>query len=236
MESDTVTVATPLLHDESSKTRGASFTMTGIWKGVPQLEDSRLERLVQELESMGLGTAREIYRVLIPPLSQSNKLPSHSLIGWCNKTLLKPVESGNWDHSLNLCHDLLNVVQFRKVYDEFAEKAAEAVIEFLLRVHEDTIRFMDLENLKKCILDQVPLNIVADYNRLYFFQNRVSSQPTGSIITLKEVFTKALTCENRVDLLSILGVELSDEDLSLIPTWMNSYKLRKKENVRATAR
>ena len=273
MESNTVTVAKRLPDSESSKTRGASFTMEHDWKGVPhldpqhnrlerlvqrlesmelnvseeiklecwkrvpQLKDDRLERLVQKLESMGLGTSEEIYRIFIPPLSQSNKLPSHSLIGWCNKTLLKPVESGKWHYSLVLCHDLLKVVQFREVYDEFADKAAEAVIEFLLRVHEDTIILMDLENLKKCILDQVPLKLVADDSKLYFFKNRVGSQPTGSIITLKEVFTKALTRDNRPDLLSILGVQNEDyEDLPLITRWMRDYNLRKKENVRATAR
>lgn len=103
---------------------------------VPQLKSDRLEALVQELQSLGLGTSEEIYVVLIPPLSHFDRLPTATLVEWCFErvTTLKNGKPHHWPHALDICVELFTAVQYRGVVDDFAIHAAARVAEFLLQV------------------------------------------------------------------------------------------------------
>ena len=120
---------------------------------LPKLKCDEIETLVQELQSTGLGTSEEIYRVLIPPLSYLDKLPNEAVADWCNERLIG-LESGNVEytneiftphgsrnHNLHFTLDgyidLLKSVQHREVQDRFAKRAAAIVVGFFFRVIDD---------------------------------------------------------------------------------------------------
>lgn len=81
----------------------------------PQLKSDKIETFVQKLQSIGLGTSKEIYEVLIPPLSHFNKLPNEALADWCNEGLIRQELSLRWEHTFGAYMELLNAVQHRKV-------------------------------------------------------------------------------------------------------------------------
>ena len=103
----------------------------------PQLKSDIIETLVQELQSIGLGTSKEIYEVLIPPLSHFDKLPNEAVADWCNESLIKQEASLKWQDTFDGYQELLETVQRREVHDRFSNRAAAMVIGFLLRMNED---------------------------------------------------------------------------------------------------
>ena len=104
---------------------------------IPKLESNKIENLVQELHSIGLGTSEEIYGVLIPPLSHFDKLPNEAVADWCNEMLIGREVSLSWLNAFHHNVGLLNAIAQRKVQDRFANRAAAIVVEFLLRVTEE---------------------------------------------------------------------------------------------------
>ena len=110
--------------------------------GRPMLEgvrvnDDKIETLVQELQSIELGTLEEIYRVLIPPLSHHNILPNEVVADWCNARLIQQEVSLHWKDTFRGYLELLNMVHWREAQDRFANRAAAILVEFLLRLTED---------------------------------------------------------------------------------------------------
>ena len=101
---------------------------------LPKLKSDKIETLVQELQSTGLGTSEEIYRVLIPPLSYFDKLPNEAVADWCNERLIGLESSNDWYFALDGYVNLLKPVQYREVQDRFAKRAAAIVVGFFLRV------------------------------------------------------------------------------------------------------
>lgn len=45
---------------------------------------TKLNPLFKNFNCMGLGTSKEIYEVLVPPLSHVNKLPHEAVAAWYN--------------------------------------------------------------------------------------------------------------------------------------------------------
>ena len=109
----------------------------------PQLKSNQMEMFVQELQSMGLGTSKEIYKVLIPPLSCFSKLPNEAVADWCNESLITQEVRTQWQETFDGYIDLLDVVQRRNVQDRFANRVAAMIIGFLLRMKEDFKPFND---------------------------------------------------------------------------------------------
>lgn len=103
----------------------------------PLLKSDKIEALVQELQSIGLGTSEEIYRTLIPPLSHFKKLPNEAVADWQNERLIGKELSLFWDEAFPGYLGLLDAIQRREVQDRFANRAAAMIVEFLLRVSED---------------------------------------------------------------------------------------------------
>ena len=99
---------------------------------LPQHKSDKIETLVRELQSIGLGTSEDIYRVLIPPLSHFNKLPNEALADRCNERLIRREVSLLWSSAFHGCIELLNAVQHREVQDRFANRVAAIIVEFLL--------------------------------------------------------------------------------------------------------
>ena len=114
-----------------------SRTIDRNFLSLPKVKSHELETLVQELQSTGLGTSEEIYRVLIPPLSYFDKLPNEAVADWCNERLIKLECSTQWHSALQGCVDLLEPVQCREVQDRFAKRAAAIVVGLFLRVIDD---------------------------------------------------------------------------------------------------
>ena len=114
-----------------SRTEGRQFF------SLPKVQSHKLETLVQELQSTGLGTSEEIYRELIPPLSYFDKLPNEAVADWCNERLIELECIIHWYFVLQGCVDLLELVQCREVQDRFAKRAAAIVIGFFFRVLDD---------------------------------------------------------------------------------------------------
>ena len=124
-----------------------------------KLQSNKIKALVLELQSSGLGTSEEIYRVLIPPLSQFDKLPNEAVADRYDAKLCEQLGNdrrvGAAD-APDTCLILVNTVQERKVQDRFAKRAAVIVVDFLLQIR--TFRHpipseIFLKKQKKRILD-----------------------------------------------------------------------------------
>ena len=104
---------------------------------LPKFRSDKIESLVQELQSTGLGTSEEIYRVLIPPLSYFDKLPNEAVADWCNERLIGLEFSNDYYSALGSYVNLLEPIRNREVQDRFAKRAAAIVLGFFLRVIDD---------------------------------------------------------------------------------------------------
>lgn len=106
-----------------------------------QLESGKIEALVQELHNIRLGAFGEIFKMLIPPLSHFNKLPNEALADWYNEMLIEAGLNLHWVMAFNGNIMLLNAIKHREVPDRFASRAAAIIVEFILRVTEDSEPF-----------------------------------------------------------------------------------------------
>ena len=105
---------------------------------LPELKSDKVESIVLQLQSTGLSTAEEIYKVLIPLLSHFDKLPNEAVADWRHESLMKKEASGQWRAKRDRAIiKLLWLVQRREAQDRFAKRAAAVVIEFLIRVDDD---------------------------------------------------------------------------------------------------
>lgn len=102
-----------------------------------RIKNKKIEYLVQELQSIELGTLDEIYRVLIPPFSRHNILPNEFVADWCNERLIQQEGSSLWKDTFRGYLELLYMVHWREAQDRFANRAAAILVEFLLRLTED---------------------------------------------------------------------------------------------------
>ena len=114
-----------------SRTRDRKFL------SLPKVKSHKIETLVQEHQSTGLGTSEDIYRVLIPPLSYFDKLPSETVADWCNEMLIRLEFRNDWYFAYDGHDDLLKPVQHREIQDRFAKRAAAIVVGVFLRVIDD---------------------------------------------------------------------------------------------------
>ena len=106
---------------------------------LPRLKSDKIETLVQELRSTGLGTTEEVYKVLIPPLSHFDKLPNEAVADWRNESRTVQEEGIHCLGTYISCIGLLEAIQFREVQDRFAERAAAIVVGFLIRLVDEPI-------------------------------------------------------------------------------------------------
>ncbi|KAI3321405.1 hypothetical protein HD806DRAFT_523893 [Xylariaceae sp. AK1471] len=65
------------------------------------LNNARLSKLAQDIESTGLGSLEEVYMSIIPPLSSVKKLPgSEAIIEWARKHTKPHAQLGHWREEL----------------------------------------------------------------------------------------------------------------------------------------
>ena len=125
------------------------------------IKSNKIENLVQELQGMRLGTSKEIYQVLIPPLSHFDKLPNEVMADWCNESLIVREKCMFSMKTFDGYLELIKTVQDRGVLDRFANRTAAIIIGFLFRVHGDlSAKIVERnltgfnENLKKIMKEQ----------------------------------------------------------------------------------
>lgn len=103
-----------------------------------QIKSDKIEKLVQELQRMGLATSEGIYRVLIPPLSHFDKLPNEAMADWSDERFkITREQRMNASNKFVGCRFLIRAVQGREVQDRFAHRTAAIMVGFLFRRHED---------------------------------------------------------------------------------------------------
>ena len=187
---------------------GASFTeisriIDHNTLSLPRLESDKIESLVQELQSTGLGTSEEVYRVLIPPLSYFDKLPNEAVADWCNERLIGLESSYHYLAPVGYV-DLLEKVQHREVQDRFAKRAAALVVGFLLRVIDDP-KYKELsyrDNLYNKRLREL-LNTIANKSVL------------KAVLSLEHIIARQRKQKNYSELRNLLQLESGHSNLAL---------------------
>ena len=163
-----------------------------------RLESDKIETLVQELQSIELGTSEEIYRVLIPPLSHFNLLPNEAVADWWNERLIEREVSLCWKDTFRGYCDLLQTVECRGAQDRFAKRATAIFVEFFLRVNEAPSPFPYGEEYN---LDRFVEGLGSFINKKYIFK---------AILSLEDILARRwdLPRNDRTTLvLRKLGVE-----------------------------
>ena len=102
-----------------------------------QLKSDNIKTLVQELQSTGLATCEEIYKMIVPPLSHFAKLPNEAVADWCNEIVIETEASLEWNATFKGYMCLLDKVRDREAQDRFSTRVAAMFVEFLLRVNEE---------------------------------------------------------------------------------------------------
>lgn len=167
----------------------------------PLLKSDKIEALVQELQSIGLGTSEEIYRTLIPPLSHFKKLPNEAVADWCNERLIKLEVGLSWEDAFQGYVELLNAIQHREVQDRFANRAAAMIVEFLLRMSEDP----------------KPLTFAREIKNLNWFNKQIrgfvkNKNVLKAILSLKDILARRWDLP-KDDCASLILKKLGFEDL-----------------------
>ncbi|KAK0514771.1 hypothetical protein JMJ35_003388 [Cladonia borealis] len=121
------------------KSRSERLTKSGLEEA--HLQSDKIETLVQRLQSTGLGTYGEIYKVFIPPLSHFGKLPNEAVADWCNEILIEREKRCSWAATYEGYNLLLDMVRDREAQDRFSHRVAAMFVEFLLRVKEEPYPF-----------------------------------------------------------------------------------------------
>ena len=121
------------------KSRSERLTKSGLEEA--HLQSDKIETLVQRLQSTGLGTYGEIYKVFIPPLSHFGKLPNEAVADWCNEILIEREKRCSWAATYEGYNLLLDIVRDREAQDRFSNRVAAMFVEFLLRVKEEPYPF-----------------------------------------------------------------------------------------------
>lgn len=116
------------------KSRSERLTRSGLEEA--HLKSDNIETLVQRLQSTGLATYEEIYKIFIPPLSHFGKLPNEAMADWCNEILIEREVRLSWAATFQGYIHLLDKVRDRDGQDRFSRRAAAMFVEFLLRVNE----------------------------------------------------------------------------------------------------
>ena len=125
-----------------------------------QLKSDKIETLVRELQSTGLATSKEIYKMFIPPLSHFGKLPNEAVADWCNEMLIEREVRLDWFPTFRGYICLLDKVRHREAQDRFANRVAAMFVEFLLRVNEEPSPFVqgpskgELKDFHNCLRGQ----------------------------------------------------------------------------------
>ncbi|KAK5654663.1 hypothetical protein OQA88_6986 [Cercophora sp. LCS_1] len=66
------------------------------------LQNQQFSRVVQDIHATGLGSLNDIYFCIIPPLSQTHRLPqTDSVVKWAQQHLLEPGPTGRWSKVVN---------------------------------------------------------------------------------------------------------------------------------------
>lgn len=118
--------------------------------GCHQLKSDKMENLVQELCMLGLGTSEDVYRVLIPPLSQFDKLTNEAIADWCHQSLIAREDYMYSAMTFSGYQSLVAAIQHREVKDRFACRTAAIILGFLFRIHDDfkALESMGLQSTK----------------------------------------------------------------------------------------
>ena len=129
------------------KSRSERLTKSGL--GEAHLQSDNIETLVQRLQSTGLGTYGEIYKVFIPPLSHFGKLPNEAVADWCNEILIEREKRCSWAATYEGYNVLLDMVRDREAQDRFSNRVAAMFVEFLPRVKEEPHPFAEESSFKE---------------------------------------------------------------------------------------
>lgn len=94
------------------------------------LHNAEFSRMVQDIQSTGLGTLEEIYLSIIPPLSSQNKLPrADPIIQWTQKHALPHESMGHWEESASAYLWLFGKSQTFPKHDGISIKATALLME-----------------------------------------------------------------------------------------------------------
>ena len=119
----------------TSNSKSERLTRSGLDEA--HLQSDNIETLVQRLQSTGLATHEEIYRMFIPPLSHFGKLPNEALADSCNEVLTEREVRLSWAATFEGYVRILDKVRDRGAQDRFSNRVAAMFVEFLLRVKEE---------------------------------------------------------------------------------------------------
>ena len=119
----------------TSNSKSERLTRSGLEEA--HLQSDNIESLVQRLQSTGLATHEEIYKMFIPPLSHFGKLPNEALADCCNEVLIEREVRLSWAATFEGYVRILDKVRDRGAQDRFSNRVAAMFVEFLLRVKEE---------------------------------------------------------------------------------------------------
>jgi len=98
------------------------------------LQNPGLTNMINEIRSTGLGSLKDIYLVVIPPLSCANKLLSDAVVDHVLQNVLPYEISCRWGVASRAYVNLLTISEERGSADIFVRRAVAAAIEFLFQV------------------------------------------------------------------------------------------------------
>jgi ankyrin repeat protein len=151
-----------------------------------RLQNAQLMNLATEIQSTGLGSLREIYLGIIPPLSCAKRLQSDAVVEHVLQKVLAYETSCRWGMAFRAYLQLLDMCEKGCSAYMFVRKAVDATIEFLLQVAADPPAEdkdpldsggMDLENIKRTLVHKLKgpalRNVTAELKISYVRQGRI---------------------------------------------------------------
>ncbi|KAK2803455.1 hypothetical protein FQN51_003562 [Onygenales sp. PD_10] len=99
----------------------------------PKLRNRKLLHIVQVSESVGLGTAKDIFLCLIPPLSSQLLLPNEEILDLVHHSANKLEKGHNWKQAAEIYDAWLDTVIYSQKEERYNYAVVIAVIDFLLQ-------------------------------------------------------------------------------------------------------
>ncbi|KAK2744455.1 hypothetical protein FQN55_006782 [Onygenales sp. PD_40] len=99
----------------------------------PKLRNRKLLHIVQVSESVGLGTAKDIFLCLIPPLSSQLLLPNEEILDLVHHSANKLEKGHNWKQAAEIYDAWLDTVISSQTEERYNYAVVIAVIDFLLQ-------------------------------------------------------------------------------------------------------
>jgi ankyrin repeat protein len=192
------------------------------------LHNAELSRMVQEIQSTGLGTLEDIYLSIIPPLSSRDKLPrADPIIQWTQKHALPHESMGHWEESASAYQWLFRKSQTFPKRDGISIKATALLMEQVRVVTENlklkrAQQFEDesiseLNKLRIRILNQLESADQATVGKLMDLASRLSRDLKFNVMLREPEPVLSEDDKNELQLTGLHKVAFSDWRLSINP-------------------